>query len=246
MKTTQNHQVVPETLHAIRRSKPSARGLLTAVGLLAACLGSGTLGAAENYQASLKAGDEHRTNKEYDQALGEYDAAVKLATSPTERGLALGKIGVIQVDQKNYGAARESAKEVLAISDARPVARVTALQVLADCQMKEDKDYPGAIETLEEALQLDGVAWAQPTVTIALGDCYRFSGKFEKALEMYRKMFDLPTANEGIKGIAALNMGLTYQYNLHDEDEAKASYKKAVELNPSLQKEVDGHLSRIP
>jgi len=203
--------------------------------------------AAENYQASLKAGDDLRASKQYEQALVEYEAAGKHATTPTEQALALGKKGMIYAfDQKNYQAAREAADAATGMPDIRPVALVTALQVMAECQMKEDKDYAGATATLERALELEGVAWAQPTLTMALGDSYRFSGKFPLAIETYNKTSELPETNPGMKGIAFLNIGLTQQYNLHDAEEAKKAYKKAVELNPALQKEVDGHLARIP
>jgi tetratricopeptide (TPR) repeat protein len=149
-------------------------------------------------------------------------------------------------DQKNYKAAKDAAQEVQGMADVRPVAKVTALQVMAECQMKEDKDYPAAMETLEQALALEGVAWAQPALTLALGDCYRFSGKFPQAIETFQKALELPSVNDGMKGIAYLNIGLTHQYNLHEDEEAKAAYKKAVELNPGLKKEVDEHLSRLP
>ena len=217
-------------------------------GFLAAALGlsAGLLNAADSYDASLKAGDEHRKSKEYEPALAEYDAALGLASNDGMKALALGKKGGIYLDLKNYSSAKAAAQEALEYKGLAPVARVIALQVLADCQMKDDKDYVAAIDTLEQALSLDGVAWAQPSLYLSLGDSYRFSGKFENALETYQRIPALPSANDGVKAIAYLNIGLTHQYNLRDEDQAKAAYKKAVELNPSLKNEVGEHLSRIP
>lgn len=217
---------------------------------LAACLVVGILAplsAAENYQASLKAGDDLRAENEIEPALVEYEAALQLATTPTERGLALGKKGMILAyDKKNYTEARDIAQQVIDMPDVRSVARVTALQVLAECQMRDEKNYPAAVDTLEQGLQLEGVPWALPLLTLMLGDSYRFSGKFEKALEAFEQVPGLAEAGDGIKGVAYLNIGLTQQYNLHDADAAKEAYTKAAGLNPGLKKEIDEHLAKLP
>ena len=240
---------------SVRQARPSHRnpfarqcgGYLRSAGLAAIfAVTLLPLGAAESYEGSLKAGDALLAEKSYDLALTEYEAAGLLAATPTEKGLALAKRGVVFVDQKNYASARQAAEEVLAMTSVRPVARVTALQVLANCEMKEDKDFAAAVGTLEQALELEGVDWAQPTLTVTLGDAYRFSGKFDKALEVYGRVADLPAANEVIKSIAWLNMGLTQQYSLHDGEMAKECYQKAVQLNPGLKDEVAGHLEKIP
>lgn len=252
MKTTRNPaagQESPCSLSGfINRNAPALRAGPAAMGILAALLafGAGPLRAADTYDASLKAGDEHRGSKDYDAALADYDVAFNLSDNSGMKALALGKKGAIYVDQKNYAAARQAADEALGLKGTAPVARVIALQVLAECQIKDEKDYAGAIETLGQALQLEGVSWAEPPLNLLLGDSYRFSGKFEQALEAYGRIAKLPSAPSGIKAIAFLNIGITDQYNLRDEAQAKAAYKKAVELNPALQSEVDDHLSRIP
>ncbi len=244
MKTTRNHTVGQGS----RRFLLKALNRNALAGVIAAVLGlgAGALTAADSYDASLKAGDEHRKNKEYEPALAEYEAALGLASDSGMKALALGKKGVVYVDMKNYPSAKAAAQEALEYKGLAPVARVIALQVLGDCQLKDDKDYVAAIDTLEQALTLEGVDWARPSLNLSLGDCYRFSGKFDKALESYQRIPALPSASAGIKAVAFLNTGITYQYNLREEDQAKAAYKKAVELNPALKSEVDEHLVRIP
>ena len=252
MKTTRNPIVGQggsrPLFGTLNKTAPATKAWSAAVGLLVAALAFGPafLKAADTYDASLKAGDDHRVKKEYEPALAEYVAAFDLSQNDGMKALALGKKGVIYLDQKNYSAAKQAAQQALEYRGLAPVASVIALQVLGDCQLKDEKDYVGAIDTLEQALLLQGVDWAQPPLNLSLGDAYRFSGKFDKALEAYQKIPAVPSAPAGIKAIAFLNLGLTYQYNLHDEEQAKASYKKAVELNPALKKEVDEHLSRIP
>jgi len=252
MNNTRNHAVGQEGLRplfeSLKNKAPGARAGLAPIGLLAAVLAFGiaALNAADTYDASLKAGDEHRVKKEYGPALTEYEAAFGLSANDGMKALALGKKGGVYLDQKNYSAAKQAAQEALEYKNLAPVARVIALQVLGDCQLKDEKDYVGAIDTLEQGLLLQGVDWAQPSLNLALGDSYRFSGRFDKALEAYQKIPSIPGASDGIKAIAYLNSGLTYQYNLHDEEQAKAAYKKVVELNPALKKEVDDHLSRFP
>ena len=250
MKTTRNHAVGQESLlvESLNAIAPGTMARLAPIGLLVAMLAFGIapLNAADTYDASLKAGDEHRVKKEYDPALAEYEAALGLSANDGMKALALGKKGGVYLDQKNYSAAKQAAQEALEYRGLAPVASVIALQVLGDCQLKDEKDYVAAIDTLEQALLLEGVAWAQPSVNLSLGDSYRFSGKFDKALEAYQKIPALAGASDGIKSIAYLNIGITYQYNLRDEGQAKIAYKKAAELNPALKTEVDDHLSRIP
>lgn len=211
--------------------------------LLAAALSAP---AAENYTASLKAGDGHRDARNTELALSEYGAAAAQAANGTERALAIGKKAVVfAYDQRNYAAARVAAEEALRIPDIAPVARVTALQVLAECLIKADKNYPAAAKLLEEAAQLPDVDWAQAAIALSLGDCYRLSGQFDQALSSLGLVMNLPTADDNMKAIANLNMGFTYQYGLQDAEKARAAYAKAVALKPALKAEIDTHLAKL-
>jgi tetratricopeptide (TPR) repeat protein len=215
--------------------------------LLVYALAAGMLCAAETYQESLQAGDENRKNHNSDAALTEYEAAIGQAANATESSLAFGKKGyVLAFDKKDYPAAREQAGKALALESAGPIAQVTALLVQAECLMKADKDFKEAAVVLEKAAALEGVDWAQPNVALTLGDCFRFSGQFDKALASYQKVVDLSAADSGVKAVAHLNMGLTWQYDKPDYDKAKAAYATAVIIRPDLQSEVDAHLAEIP
>ena len=208
MNNTRNHAVGQEGLRplfeSLKNKAPGARAGLAPIGLLAAVLAFGiaALNAADTYDASLKAGDEHRVKKEYGPALTEYEAAFGLSANDGMKALALGKKGGVYLDQKNYSAAKQAAQEALEYKNLAPVARVIALQVLGDCQLKDEKDYVGAIDTLEQGLLLQGVDWAQPSLNLALGDSYRFSGRFDKALEAYQKIPSIPGASDGKIGRA--------------------------------------------
>lgn len=202
---------------------------------------------ADTYQASLSAGDSARGAKNYTAALAAYQEATTQATTSTERALALAKQAlVLAFDTKEYAKASDLAKESLSVQGTKPVARVEALRALAECQMKADEDYAAAIETLEEATSLSGVEWALPSLTLSLGDCYRFTGKNTHAIEVFQKIFEMPEAPKDIKAIAYLNTGCIYQYGLKDGDKAKEAYGKAVEFKPSLKGEIDEHLGRLP
>jgi tetratricopeptide (TPR) repeat protein len=138
------------------------------------------------------------------------------------------------------------AEGALEIEEIAPVARVTALEVLALCQMRQDKDYDSALAALTEAAGLEGVDWAQPGIQMMLGDCQRFTGQFQKALESYQAVIGMENTSKDMKAVAHLNLGLTHQYSLYEHDKAKAAYGKAVELKPSLKGEVDGHMAKMP
>ncbi|MCB1070369.1 MAG: tetratricopeptide repeat protein [Kiritimatiellae bacterium] len=203
--------------------------------------------AGMNYAISLKMGDEYRGSGDFDLALEEYGTALTQASNDTEKGLALAKKAIVYAyDKKDYVAAKNLAQQTLDMGQLEAVARVTALDALAQCQMKADQNYVAAAATLEEATKLKGVDWALPFLTLSLGDCYRFSGDFDKAVKVFESVTRLESADDAIKGVAYLNIGQTEQYSLQNSSAAKKAYKKAAEMNPGLQGEVDGHLSKLP
>jgi tetratricopeptide (TPR) repeat protein len=160
--------------------------------------------------------------------------------------LALAKKGyVLAYEKKDYAKAREAVDEALKVEGLAPVARVTALQVLAQCQMKTDKNYQEAAGNLEAALKLEGVDWAKPGLTMDLGNCYRELHDDPKALATYQQLIAMANADKAMKAGAHLFCGFIYQYGLKEAENAKKSYAAAVELRPDLKKEVDGHLGRL-
>ncbi len=216
-------------------------------GLTILLIASMNLFAGDSYQASLEAGDSLRAAGNANGALAEYKTALEQAANDTEKSLALGKQGVVYVyDIKDYGAAKAAARQALDFDVTKPVARVTALQVLADALMKADSDYAAAAAALEKAKALEGVEWAMPSIALSLGDCYRFSGKFEEAVQSFRSVLDMGNADNMVKAVASLNLGQTYQYSLRIPEKAKQAYYQAKELNPGLAAEIDDHLAKLP
>lgn len=215
--------------------------------LIIAAFCCGTALAGDTYSSSLSAGDAARAAKKTGEAVTEYELAVGQATTDTERSLAKGKLALVfAFDQKDYEKAKALADEAMATGNPGPIARVTALQALAGCQMHGDEDYEAASETLNTALELQTVEWAQPILANMLGDSYRFSGRFDEALAAYGRVNEMPAANDDMKAIAQLNIGITQQYGMKDPDQARAAYQAALALKPGLKAEVDGHLSRLP
>lgn len=201
--------------------------------------------AAEDFSASLEAARLFRGQKQSESALRELDVARSQAANDTERGLAIGSQAEIYAyDLKDLASARKAAKAVVELKDADAVARVIGLKVLAQCQMSADQDFGAAIETLKRAADLEGVPWAQPSVALMLGDCYRETGRPHDALAAYRDVVQMPSSDKPMKATAYLNGGLTFQYDLRQRDRAKVLYAKAVELTAGLKGEVDRHLAQ--
>jgi len=205
-----------------------------------------TVRAAESYSEALRAGDAALAAGKSDVALKEFESAVSQSKSDGERSLALGKKGyVLAFSKQDYAKAREAAEKALEVEQLAPVARVTGLQVLSQCQMKADKDFVAAQATLEKAMALEGVDWAKPALALSLGDCYRSNGDLDKALETYQSVLTMEKAAPHLKAGAHLCSGFIYQYDRKDAAEAKKCYQQAVALRPDLKKEVDGHLGRL-
>ena len=129
--------------------------------------GLGVALAGTNYEASVRAGEAAQRAGHGSAALVEYSAALAQAANTTERALALAKKATVHAYvHQDYAAAQAAARSALDLTNARPVARVTALQVLAECQMKAEGDNVAAAGTLEEALLLPEVDWARPTLLL--------------------------------------------------------------------------------
>jgi tetratricopeptide (TPR) repeat protein len=202
--------------------------------------------AAGTYAESLAAADKALGAQQNEGALSELATALSQSTTPGERALALAKKGyVLAFAKQDYAGARPAVEEALKVDGLAPVAKVTALQVLAECQIKAEKNFSGAMGNLQSALTLEGVDWAKPALTMSLADCHRSVGDLEQAMASYRRVLDLADAGPDLKAGAHLNIGFIYQYDRKDFAKAKEAYGAAVALRPNLQTEVNGHIGRM-
>jgi tetratricopeptide (TPR) repeat protein len=218
---------------------------------LAACLALSTAllpaaRAADTFAGSIDLGDQLRRNADFPAAIAAYASAQTQAANDTERAIALSKkADLYAFSARDYAKARTEAEQALALT-ADPVGHVTALHALAEVQAKLDQNYPVATATLEKAVALPGVDWAQPNLLLSLGDAYRLGNRFEDALGAYNRLLARPAVDPNLQAIAHLNIGITQQYNLVNATAARAAYAQAVALNPGLKGEIDNHLSRLP
>jgi tetratricopeptide (TPR) repeat protein len=172
--------------------------------------------------------------------------AITLHRPDGERALALAKKGyVLAFTKQEYAGARLAVDQALKVEGLAPVAKVTALQVLAECQIKAEKNFSSATDQPQSALALEGVDWAKPALTMSLADCHRSVGDLEQALATYRRVVDMADPGADLKAGAYLNIGFIYQYDRKDYPKAKESYSAAVALRPNLQTEVNGHIGRM-
>ena len=217
--------------------------------VLVLVLGGASVHAAETYEKSLKAGEEHLASAEFDQAISEFEAALVQAQTNTKKALARSKKAyVLAFKKQDYRAAEDQADKALELDNVEPVGRVTALQVKAKCLMelsKKKNRFERAEKIIEEALDLKGVEWSRPGLLLLLGDCYRFSGRFEEALRTLRKITAMPSVDKGMKAVACLHMGFTHQYGRRDPVGARAAYKAAVGFNPDMETEIEQHLDKL-
>ena len=200
---------------------------------------------AATYAESLAAADTALTAQNTDAAMAAVEVALAAATSDGEKGLALAKKGhILAFVKQDYAGARAAADEALKFELA-PVAKVTALQVLARCQTKVDKNFSGAVANLEAAMALPDVDWAKPAIALSLAENYRDLGQLQKALDTFTSLTTMNGADADAKAGAYLNIGFIYQYDRKDFAKAKEAYANALKQRPGLQAEVDGHLGRM-
>jgi len=220
------------------------------VGLLALTflvLGVPPSWAAANYSESLKAGDDAMNAGNLDLAVQEFEAAIGHAVAEGEKSFAKAKKAyVLAFRKKDYVGARKELEGVASITTLSPVAQLTVLQVQAECHMKGDRNFLEAAVALEKAVALPDVDFARPYVSLALADCYRETGEFQKALDACKRVLATKGLSPQAQASAHFNMGMTYQYGLKDFENAKKSYAEAVKLNPGLKGEADSHSSKMP
>jgi len=220
-----------------------------AASVLVMLINAACVHAAETYEKSLKAGEAHLAAAEYDQAIAEFEAAYSQAKTNTKKALARSKKAyVLAFRKQKYKTAEEQADKALALDNVEPVGRVTALQVKAKCLMelsKKKNRFEKAEKLIDEALALKGVEWSHPDLLLLLGDCYRFSGRFEEALRTLRRITAMPSVNKGMKAVACLHMGFTHQYGRRDPVGARAAYKAAIGYNPGMDTEIEQHLDKL-
>ena len=216
-----------------------------ALAALACCQATSAFAGAD-YASSLKAGDAAlETNK--DLALSEYEAATTQGTSDGATAFAQAKKAyVLAFKFKDYAKARAAVEEAQKVTQLSPVAEMTVLQVLAECQMRDEKNYKEAAANLEKAVALPGNAPAIPYLNLNLADCYRENGDFQKAIKTCEAVLATPGLPAAAQSAAYFSMAMTYQYGLLDFENAKKSYTKAGELNPATKENAKVHLSKMP
>ena len=203
--------------------------------------------AAGNYNDSLKAGDSAMNAGNFDLAIQEFEAAIGHAEAEGAKSFARAKKAyVLAFRKKDYAAARKELEGVVSINTLSPVAQLTVLQVLAECQMRGDRNFLEAAVNLEKAAALPNVDFARPYVRLALADCYRETGDFPKALDTCKAVLETAGISSQTQASAHFNMGMTYQYGMKDFENAKKAYGEALKLNPGLKGEVDSHSSKMP
>jgi tetratricopeptide (TPR) repeat protein len=203
---------------------------------------------AANYIDSLKAGDTAMDSGKADLALEEFEAAVGHGVTEGEKAFARAKKAfVLSFKKKDYAAARKEVDELAkSLATLSPVAQLTVLQVLAECQMRADRNFVGATENLEKALALPDVDFARPYLNLNLADCYRETGEFSKSLEASQRVLDAAGVSSQTQASARFSMGQTYQYGLKDFEKAKQAYAEAVKLNPGLKGSADSESAKMP
>ncbi|NDC00379.1 MAG: hypothetical protein EBZ83_03040, partial [Verrucomicrobia bacterium] len=124
--------------------------------------------------------------------------------------LAQGKAAyVLAFKLKDYAKARKLAEEAGKTAGLTPLAEMTVCQVLAECQMRADKNYLGAALNLEKALALPDIDFARPFLSLGLADCYRETKDFHKAIDICKKILETPGLAPATLASAHFNMGLT-------------------------------------
>ncbi len=197
------------------------------------------------FKNSLNEAKKLRYEKKYPDAAKAYDAAFGAAKSETDRAIALSrKAHMYAIDMRDCDKAEEAATAALRHRKSHAVGHITALEVLAYCKI-QDKKYDHALTIVKKAEKMEGVDWAQGSIQMLKGDAYRLSGEPQEALKVFSKLVEREGLNNQFRGVAYLNLGLTYQYGLRQPEEAKQAYKNAVKYNDSLKSEVAGHLEGI-
>ena len=191
--------------------------------------------------------DTLRSEGKFQESLTEFSRAFQRAETDAERGIILGKQAeILAFDLHDYSRAQDLVTQSLQQLHAGAVSEVIALKVRAECEMQGGKDFVTGKKMLLSALKLPEAQWAQPSIRVMLGDCYRSLGEPVKALRSFEEVAQEDSVDGLLRATAFLNCGLTCFYDLKQPERSKKFFAEAVRLNPLLAEEVRTHLDEVP
>ncbi len=192
--------------------------------------------AEPGYDALMKQAKQNISDDKLEEADKAFEQAYRLASNDNQKALALAKRGEMMVYyQKKFTQAKEMVNYARRFPQREDQTNIILFQVEAACKMKGEKKYKEATVFLLEASKLDTDDTSELITYMMLGDCYRLDKQYQKALDAYTQVTQLSNAAKDGRSAAHMNSGIIYQYRLKKNDLAKAEYKKAVALNPSLK-----------
>jgi class 3 adenylate cyclase/Tfp pilus assembly protein PilF len=171
------------------------------------------------------------SEKETEQARAAFERAVQL-----DGQFALAWAGLAQTHiwdcnyateggQKSFNAHLAGAREAVAKSLTIEPDLPEALSAHATIEINFDSDWKGAAETLRKALAL---APQDPALLAWAGNLAGARGEVEQSVDLLRRAVTLDPVNAQLRAFLAANLT-----SLNRQDEARAEYMRAIELNPS-------------
>ncbi len=171
---------------------------------------------------------EKRDKESLAKALDFYSQALAIDSLNARSWAAVGNCFLLQaqwgrIDRKqDFKKAEIAANKAIALEDNLAEGHF----VLGQVKMFHDFDWDGAEAEFQKALKLEP---GNADVLRDIGLLYRFLGRFDEAIQLTKQSITL----DPIKAVTYLTFGQLLYYANHLE-EAIASYKKVLELNPQF------------
>ncbi|MBU1626641.1 tetratricopeptide repeat protein [bacterium] len=148
--------------------------------------------------------------------------------------------GTSFLQRGEYEKATEKFKEVLAIEELLPQAKLSAILGLENCYSMQGK-YKEAEERLNEALSLKGIPDSSRVFAhYNLGSMYERKGNYEKAKDLFETILALgrnikTLDGKKLSGNTHFHLGCIYQ-SLGERERAKREFKDCLKLIPDHKK----------
>ena len=190
--------------------------------VMAIAIGATAYGQETYKEAWGKAYKTYRARK-YKEAIGEFEAALKLATKPAERSQSQMYVCYSLYNSRQYPKCAEACRSLLEMPDATKGDRLNA-QCYLGYSLYNARKYAESTQEWKKLMEQKGVSKRYQALALYYtGACENALKQYDKAMESFQKCVDLSGGPKGYGASAQISLAQLYAYRKND-------LKKGVEL----------------
>ena len=159
-----------------------------------------------DFQTSFKAGRKAFSQKQYGEALKNYQEAAQLTSMPGQRYQTLRAMAEVYQVQKDWEKAEDTLAQILKDESIPAANRMSAQVFLGDCKLKQ-KNITAAAAEFQKVSSYGIQNKESHYAMLSCGTLYRQLKKFDEAKKCFQTLIDDPNVDADRKNRAKVGMG---------------------------------------